>query len=49
MSVVVCETCGKYIDTDYEVEGEFSREPPFEYTCVNCLEEFEEEEEDHVY
>jgi hypothetical protein len=47
MSVAVCETCGRYIDTDCDVEGEFSIDPPFDYTCVNCLEKPEEEEDDY--
>ena len=41
MSVAVCHKCDRYVDTDYDVEGDFD-DKTFEYTCSTCLEEEEE-------
>ncbi len=41
MSMVVCRRCDLYIDTDYDVEGEFI---DTYYLCRNCVEELSESE-----
>ena len=34
MSVMRCDRCDSYIDTDYDVEGEFTES---EFICGNCI------------
>ena len=35
MSIMVCDHCERYVDTDYDVEGEFTAT---EFICFLCLE-----------
>ena len=36
MSVEMCVECDKPVDTDYNVEGQYS--PDYEYYCEDCCE-----------
>ena len=36
MSVERCQQCGRFVDTDYDVEGEYG--PRYEYYCSLCSE-----------
>jgi len=38
MSVVHCDGCDNYIDTDFDVEGVFENTSPFAYWCSSCIE-----------
>lgn len=37
MSVMRCDGCDDYVDTDYNVEGIFEDAKPYRYYCGNCI------------
>ena len=43
MSIMVCDRCDRYIDTDYDVEGEFT---DTEFICALCIENLGLRDED---
>ena len=43
MSVMRCDRCDRYIDTDYDVEGEFT---DTEFICALCIENLGLRDED---
>ncbi len=38
MSVMRCDGCDNFIDTDFSVEGVWEDEAPFRFWCSRCLE-----------
>ena len=38
MSVMRCDRCDHFTDTDEDVEGLFEDAAPFRYWCSNCIE-----------
>lgn len=38
MSVMVCNGCDGYIDTDFVCEGIWENKAPYRYWCPSCLE-----------